>query len=57
MFLPLWNALLLSRLCECVFVVCFYEVTVVELIKVMGVNDSRLFSGNTALIINISSLA
>ena len=46
-----------SRLCDCVFVVCFYEVTVVELIKVMGVNVSGLLFGNSALIINISALA
>ena len=56
MFLLLWNALTPSRLWECVFAVCFHEIRVVELLKVMGVNVSRLLFGNTALIINISAL-
>ena len=44
------------RLEECVFVVCFYEVAVIELIKIVGVYVKSFFFRNPALIIDISAL-
>lgn len=52
----LWNALPPGWLEKCVFVVCFYQVAVIELIKVMGVNVKSPLFGNTALIIDICAL-
>ena len=36
--------------------ICLYQVAVIELIKVMGVNVKSLFFCNIALVINISAL-